>query len=82
MTDLRRRIVGVLLAAVSVTAFAATFVVGAALTRDCGVSPEALAFLRFVAVALAAVFLGERATAFQWLGALLVCASALVESRS
>ena len=48
MTDLRRRIVGVLLAAVSVTAFAATFVVGAALTRADGVSPEVLAFLRFV----------------------------------
>lgn len=47
MTDLRRKVVGGVLVTVSVAAFAATFVVGAALTRDCGVSPEALAFLRF-----------------------------------
>ena len=39
-------------------------------------------FTPVVAVALAAVFLGEHATAFQWFGAVLVCASALVESRS
>ena len=48
MTDLRRKIVGVLLAAISVTAFAATFVVGAELTKDCGISPAVLSLLRFV----------------------------------
>lgn len=48
MTDLRRRIVGGALVAVSVATFAATFVVGAALTRVDGVSPEVLSFLRFV----------------------------------
>ena len=39
-------------------------------------------FTPVVAVVLAGIFLGERATALQWLGALLVCASALVESKS
>lgn len=39
-------------------------------------------FTPVVAVLLAGIFLGERATLFQWLGTLLVCASALVESRS
>ena len=48
MTNLRRKAVGVALVGVSVAAFAATFVVGAALTRADGVSPEVLAFLRFV----------------------------------
>ena len=40
-------LIGFLLAALSVTGFAATFVFGGALTRDCGVSPEVLSFLRF-----------------------------------
>lgn len=40
--------VGVALAAISVTAFAATFVVGSALTRTYRVSPEVLACVRFV----------------------------------
>ena len=40
-------LVGFLLAALSVTGFAATFAFGGALTRDCGVSPEVLSFLRF-----------------------------------
>lgn len=48
MTDLRRKVVGGVLVTVSVAAFAATFVVGAALTREDGISPEVLAFLRFV----------------------------------
>ena len=38
---------GLFLAALSVTGFAATFVFGGALTKACGVSPEALSFLRF-----------------------------------
>ncbi|MGN0845898.1 MAG: DMT family transporter [Kiritimatiellia bacterium] len=48
LPSLRRRLVGVLLAAISVTAFAATFVVGAELTKDCGLSPAVLSLLRFV----------------------------------
>ena len=40
--------IGLLLAAVSVCGFASTFVVGAALTKTAHVSPEVLAFLRFV----------------------------------
>ena len=48
MDDLRRKLVGVGLAALSVTAFAATFVVGADLTKVHKVSPEVLACLRFV----------------------------------
>ena len=39
-------------------------------------------FTPVAAVTLAALFLGEQATALQWLGTALVCASALVESRS
>lgn len=39
-------------------------------------------FTPVVAVILAGVFLDERATALQWFGTILVCASALVESRS
>ena len=42
-----RFIAGLLLAAVSVSGFASTFVVGAALTKSAHVSPEVLAFLRF-----------------------------------
>lgn len=48
MTDLRRKVVGGVLVTVSVAAFAATFVVGAALTHVDGISPEVLSFLRFV----------------------------------
>ena len=50
-------LVGFFLAALSVTGFAATFVFGGALTRECGVSPAVLSFLRFAiagAVLLAA----------------------------
>ena len=43
-----RFLVGLVLAAVSVCGFASTFVVGAALTKSAHVSPEVLAFLRFV----------------------------------
>ena len=48
MTDLRRKVVGGVLVTVSVAAFATTLVVGAALTRVDGISPEVLSFLRFV----------------------------------
>ena len=40
-------LIGFLLAALSVTGFAATFVFGGALTRQWGVAPEVLSFLRF-----------------------------------
>ena len=53
---------GILLAAISVTAFASTFVVGTALTKEEGVSPEVLACLRFV-VAGFVMFACEGATA-------------------
>ena len=52
---------GVFLAAVSVTAFASTFVVGAALTKGHGVSAEVLAVMRFV-IACAVMFAVEGAT--------------------
>ena len=42
-----RFLVGLLLAAASVVGFASTFVVGAELTKDCGISPSVLSFLRF-----------------------------------
>ena len=40
-------LLGFFLAALSVAGFAATFVFGGALTKECGVSPEVLSFLRF-----------------------------------
>lgn len=52
---------GVFLAAVSVTAFASTFVVGSALTKGHGVSAEVLAVMRFV-IACAVMFVVEGAT--------------------
>ena len=58
MSEARGKFVGVLLAALSVTAFAATFVVGADLTKVHRVSPEVLACLRFV-VAGGAMLLWE-----------------------
>ena len=42
-----RVLFGFLLAALSVTGFAATFVFGGALTKSFGVSAEVLSFLRF-----------------------------------
>ena len=42
-----RIVFGFFLAALSVTGFAATFVFGGALTKECGVSPEVLSYLRF-----------------------------------
>ena len=48
MMNLRSKVVGGVLVTVSVAAFATTFVVGAALTRVDGISPEVLSFLRFV----------------------------------
>lgn len=43
-----RLLIGWILAALSVIGFASTFVIGSALTRECGVSPEVLSLLRFV----------------------------------
>ena len=65
MGDLRRRLIGVSLAAASVTAFAATFVVGADLTKVHRVSPEVLACLRFV-VAGGAMLLWEVRSKAAW----------------
>lgn len=48
MNAMPRFLVGILLATLSVAGFASTFIVGAALTKTCHVSPEVLAFLRFV----------------------------------
>ena len=48
-----RLAVGFLLAALSVTGFASTFILGAALTKTSRVSPEVLAFLRFVIASVA-----------------------------
>lgn len=53
-----RLLLGFFLAALSVIGFASTFVVGAALTKDCGVSPEVLAFLRFTIAGLAMLAVG------------------------
>lgn len=39
--------IGLVLAALSALGFASTFVIGSALTRECGVSPVVLSFLRF-----------------------------------
>ena len=47
MSSGTRLFVGLILAALSVTGFASTFVIGSALTKTCGVSPEVLSFLRF-----------------------------------
>lgn len=44
----RNYLIGLILAALSVTGFASTFVFGSALTKEYGVSSEVLAFLRFV----------------------------------
>ena len=49
---------GFALAAASVTGFAATFVFGGALTREDGVSPEALSFLRFAIAGAAMLAIG------------------------
>ena len=49
------KIIGLILAALSALGFASTFVVGSALTRECGVSPAVLSFLRF-AIAGSAMF--------------------------
>ena len=49
------KIIGLLLAALSALGFASTFVIGSALTRECGVSPTVLSFLRFAIAGLAMV---------------------------
>ena len=49
------KIIGLLLAALSALGFASTFVIGSALTRECGVSPAVLSFLRFAIAGLAMV---------------------------
>lgn len=48
MNAMPRFLVGILLATLSVAGFASTFIVGAALTKTCHVSPEVLVFLRFL----------------------------------
>ena len=53
MSSLKKKILGGFLAALSVTAFAATFIVGAELTKGCDVSPSVLAFTRFVVAGVA-----------------------------
>lgn len=87
-----RLLLGFFLAALSVIGFASTFVVGAALTKDCGVSPEVLAFLRFTIAGLAMLAVGcatrrgrSRLFAptradwlkFAWLGPIGTCVMAL-----
>lgn len=59
---MRRYLIGYLLAAVSVSSFASTFVCGIELTAHCGISPEVLSFLRF-AIAGTALLLVELSTA-------------------
>ena len=49
---------GFLLAALSVTGFAATFVFGGALTKRCDVAPEVLSFLRFAIAGGVMLFAG------------------------
>jgi len=44
---MKRKLIGLALAALSVSGFASTFIVGAALTKGEGVSPVVLSFLRF-----------------------------------
>ena len=53
-----RFLFGLVLAALSVSGFASTFVVGAALTKECGVSPEVLSFLRFTVAGLVMLLVG------------------------
>ena len=55
------KIVGLALAALSALGFASTFVIGSALTRECGISPAVLSFLRF-AIAGSAMVLAACAT--------------------
>ena len=50
------KIIGLILAALSALGFASTFVIGSALTRECGVSPEVLSFLRFAIAGSAMAF--------------------------
>ena len=56
------KIIGLVLAALSAIGFASTFVIGSALTRECGVSPAVLSFLRFAIAgsAMAAVACATR----------------------
>ena len=42
-----KRLMGLLFAAIAEVGFASTFIFGFALTKECGVSPEVLSFLRF-----------------------------------
>lgn len=58
-----RGLVGLLLAALSVAGFASTFVVGAALTKECGVSPETLSFLRFAIAGVVMLVAGSLTSA-------------------
>ncbi len=72
---MRRLAFGYLLAALSVMGFASTFVIGAELTKACGVSPAVLSFLRFLVAGLALLPLrprlprdGGEIAAVLWLG--------------
>ena len=47
MIGIATKFIGLILAALSAAGFASTFVIGSALTRECGVSPVVLSFLRF-----------------------------------
>lgn len=52
------RFAGIIFAALSVVGFASTFIVGAALTKRCGVSPAALSILRFAIAGAVMLALG------------------------
>ena len=60
--DHTAKIIGLVLAALSAVGFSSTFVIGSALTRECGVSPAVLSFLRFAIAgsAMAAVACATR----------------------
>ena len=90
-----RTLFGFILAALSVTGFAATFVFGGALTMECGVSAEVLSFLRF-AIAGGVMLAVGLATAkgrarlvpptrgdwleMAWLGTAFIVGSAVIEA--
>jgi len=54
----KRLVVGLFLAVLSVGGFASTFIVGSALTKGEGVSPTVLSFLRFAIAGLLLLIIG------------------------
>ncbi len=60
---MKRYLAGLVLAALSVAGFASTFIVGAALTKECGVSPEVLSFLRFAIAGTVMLLVGASTAA-------------------